>query len=169
MATIISSLGELHHEIYVGRAKREHRITANRPEVEAGGRRGAVCAGHQAHRAGVTPICWLPSNGDVDILSALRPSFGSTTRATGESGRTASSLAMSTVSMAISSSTPPRAPLPFQWETAFLTTASGLVSLALGDIHASAYFHPNDLLQLLSLMPQLELLGIAFSFPCSQS
>ena len=47
----------------------------------------------------------------------------------------------------------------------FLTPAVGLVTLALGLIHPSAYFRPNDLLQRLSLMPQLEELGIGFHSP----
>ena len=46
-----------------------------------------------------------------------------------------------------------------------LTTAVGLVSLIIEWIHSSAYFRPNDLLQRLSLMPQLEVLGIGFHSP----
>ena len=46
-----------------------------------------------------------------------------------------------------------------------LTTAVGLVTLYLDWIHQSAYFPPNDLLQRLSLMPQLEVLGIGFHSP----
>jgi hypothetical protein len=46
-----------------------------------------------------------------------------------------------------------------------LTTALGLVTLDLCMIHPSTYFHPNALLQWISLMPQLETLGIAFRFP----
>ncbi|KAH9981807.1 hypothetical protein BJV74DRAFT_853656 [Russula compacta] len=46
-----------------------------------------------------------------------------------------------------------------------LTTAVGLVSLSLEQIHPSAYFRPNDLLQLLSLMPQLKRLEIGFRCP----
>ncbi|KAH9981794.1 hypothetical protein BJV74DRAFT_887302 [Russula compacta] len=46
-----------------------------------------------------------------------------------------------------------------------LTPAVGLVTLFLQWIHPSAYFHPNDLLQRLSLMPQLEVLGIGFRSP----
>jgi hypothetical protein len=39
-----------------------------------------------------------------------------------------------------------------------LTTAVGLVTLALGVDHPSAYFRPNTLLQWISVMPQLETL-----------
>jgi hypothetical protein len=46
-----------------------------------------------------------------------------------------------------------------------LTSNGGLVSLWLFDIPASAYFPPNYMLTQLSLMPQLEKLGIEFSFP----
>ena len=46
-----------------------------------------------------------------------------------------------------------------------LTPAVGLVTLSLGLIHPSAYFPPNDLLQRLSLMPQLEVLRIGFLSP----
>ena len=46
-----------------------------------------------------------------------------------------------------------------------LTTAVGLVTLSLQMTPPSAYFHPNDLLQRLSLMPQLEVLGIDFHTP----
>ena len=46
-----------------------------------------------------------------------------------------------------------------------LTTAVGLVTLSLDWIHPSAYFPPNDLLQRLSLMPQLEVLWIGFHSP----
>jgi hypothetical protein len=45
-----------------------------------------------------------------------------------------------------------------------LTTAVGLVTLWLHMVHPSTYFHPNTLLQWISLMPQLERLGIAFEF-----
>jgi hypothetical protein len=48
-----------------------------------------------------------------------------------------------------------------------LTTAVGLVMLALGVAHRSAYFQPNTLLQWLSLMPQLEKLLIVFAGPDS--
>lgn len=43
-----------------------------------------------------------------------------------------------------------------------LTTTTRLVTLWLQDIHPTAYFGPNDLLQQLSLLPQLELLRITF-------
>jgi len=46
-----------------------------------------------------------------------------------------------------------------------LTTATGLVTLALQRIHPSSYLCPNVLLQRLSLMPQLETLGIIFHSP----
>ena len=46
-----------------------------------------------------------------------------------------------------------------------LTTAVGLVTLSLWMIHPSTYFQPNTLLQCISLMPQLEMLGIRFDFP----
>jgi hypothetical protein len=46
-----------------------------------------------------------------------------------------------------------------------LTSNGGLVSLWLFDIPASAYFPPNYMLTQLSHMPQLEKLGIEFSFP----
>ena len=46
-----------------------------------------------------------------------------------------------------------------------LTPAVGLVTLSLELIHPSAYFRPNDLLQRLSLMPQLEVLDIRFHSP----
>ena len=46
-----------------------------------------------------------------------------------------------------------------------LTTATGLITLALSVGHPSAYFQPNILLQRLSFMPQLEILAIAFYFP----
>ena len=48
-----------------------------------------------------------------------------------------------------------------------LTTAVGLVTLVLDLNHPSAYFHPNVLLRWLSIMPQLEMLAIVFSFPVS--
>jgi hypothetical protein len=44
-----------------------------------------------------------------------------------------------------------------------LTTTGNLVTLSLNSIPPSAYFHPNALLQRLSLMPQLEILGILFN------
>ena len=43
-----------------------------------------------------------------------------------------------------------------------LTTAVGLVTLSLVMNHPSTYFHPNTLLQWISLMPQLETLTIYF-------
>jgi hypothetical protein len=46
-----------------------------------------------------------------------------------------------------------------------LTSNGGLVSLWLLDIPTSAYFPPNYMLTQLSHMPQLEKLGIEFSFP----
>ncbi|KAI0245644.1 hypothetical protein BJV78DRAFT_1158471 [Lactifluus subvellereus] len=46
-----------------------------------------------------------------------------------------------------------------------LTTAAGLVTLALVDIPASAYFPPSCLLTRLSLMPQLQELVIGFHSP----
>ena len=45
-----------------------------------------------------------------------------------------------------------------------LTTAVGLVTLSLVMVHPSTYFHPNTLLQWVSLMPQLETLTIYFNF-----
>jgi hypothetical protein len=46
-----------------------------------------------------------------------------------------------------------------------LLTTTGLVTLALADIPLSAYFPPSYLLTQLSLMPQLEVLGIGFYSP----
>ena len=46
-----------------------------------------------------------------------------------------------------------------------LTSAVGLVTLDLIMHHPSTYFHPNTLLQWISLMPQLETLVIRFSLP----
>ncbi|KAI0290783.1 hypothetical protein BC826DRAFT_523560 [Russula brevipes] len=46
-----------------------------------------------------------------------------------------------------------------------LMPATGLVTLWLEEIPPSAYFGPNDLLQQLSLMPQLETLAIGFRLP----
>jgi hypothetical protein len=46
-----------------------------------------------------------------------------------------------------------------------LTTGAGLVKLFLDYIYPSTYFRPNYLLQRLSLMPQLEVLGISFHSP----
>ena len=48
-------------------------------------------------------------------------------------------------------------------ESPLLTTMADLTALYLGKIPSSAYFHPNALLQLLSLMPQLERLAISFN------
>jgi hypothetical protein len=59
--------------------------------------------------------------------------------------------------LAISCSIPIRTP--------FLGTAAGLVILHLALYHPSTYFQPTVLLQWLSLMPQLEILLIYFSFP----
>jgi hypothetical protein len=49
-------------------------------------------------------------------------------------------------------------------ESPQLTTMGNLVTLFLTKIPSSAYFHPNVLLQRLSLMPQLETLWIGFNF-----
>jgi len=46
-----------------------------------------------------------------------------------------------------------------------LSTASGLVALTLKSVDPSAYFHPNHLLQALSLLPQLDKLDICFFSP----
>jgi hypothetical protein len=46
-----------------------------------------------------------------------------------------------------------------------LMTAVSLVTLFLVMVHPSTYFHPNTLLQWISLMPQLETLTISFKFP----
>ena len=43
-----------------------------------------------------------------------------------------------------------------------LTTAVGLVTLCIGMINPSSYFHPNTLLQWVSFMPRLETLVISF-------
>ena len=51
--------------------------------------------------------------------------------------------------------------------SALLTPVTGLVSLSLLKIRPSAYFSPSVLLQRLSLMPQLETLGIDFHSPVS--
>jgi len=57
------------------------------------------------------------------------------------------------------------------WNFAFpigfplLSTSIDLVTLSLDWISPSAYFHPNDLLQRLSQMPQIEILGITFHTP----
>jgi len=52
-----------------------------------------------------------------------------------------------------------------QLQSPFPMTTTRLVSLSLQMIHPLAYFHPNDLLPHLSLMPQLETLGISFHSP----
>ena len=44
------------------------------------------------------------------------------------------------------------------------TTAVGLVTLHLVMVHPSTYFHPNTLIQWISLMPQLETLEIILTF-----
>ena len=49
-------------------------------------------------------------------------------------------------------------------ESPSLTTMGNLATLFLFKIPSSAYFHPNTLLQRLSLMPQLEALWIGFNF-----
>lgn len=46
-----------------------------------------------------------------------------------------------------------------------LTPTAGLVTLSLMEIRSSANLHPHDLLQRLTLMPQLETLGIDFHSP----
>jgi hypothetical protein len=46
-----------------------------------------------------------------------------------------------------------------------LATATGIVLLSLTNIHPSAYFPPNDLIQHLSHMPQLQTLRIGFHSP----
>ncbi|KAI0286285.1 hypothetical protein BC826DRAFT_1189415 [Russula brevipes] len=46
-----------------------------------------------------------------------------------------------------------------------LATATGIVVLSLTKIHPSAYFPPNDLIQHLSHMPQLQILTIGFHSP----
>ena len=48
-------------------------------------------------------------------------------------------------------------------ESPLLTTMGNLVTLSLDQIQPSAYFHPNALLQRLSLIPRLEILGITFT------
>ncbi len=53
----------------------------------------------------------------------------------------------------------------FQIGSPLLTATGGLVTLSLGWIHPSAYFSPNELLQQLSVMPQLETLRITFHSP----
>lgn len=46
-----------------------------------------------------------------------------------------------------------------------LTTSVALITLSLEEISTSTYFRPNDLLERLSCMPQLETLGISFHSP----
>jgi hypothetical protein len=53
----------------------------------------------------------------------------------------------------------------FPLATPLLTTAVDLVTLSLNSIPPLTYFHPNDLLQRLSLMRRLEVLGISFHSP----
>ncbi|KAH9981819.1 hypothetical protein BJV74DRAFT_66783 [Russula compacta] len=55
--------------------------------------------------------------------------------------------------------------LAFPIGSQLLMTAVGLLTLSLQRIPRSAHFHPNDLLQRLSLMIQLEVLGIDFRSP----
>ena len=50
-----------------------------------------------------------------------------------------------------------------------LTTAVGLVTLSLMMVHPSTYFHPNTLLQWISLMPQLKMLAVDFEFSVPNS
>jgi hypothetical protein len=52
--------------------------------------------------------------------------------------------------------------IPIQFQ--LFTTAVGLVTLHLGLYDPSTYFQPTVILQSLSLMPQLEILGIIFHF-----
>jgi hypothetical protein len=51
----------------------------------------------------------------------------------------------------------------FPIESPLLMTRVGLVTLSLQLVHPSAYFSPNDLLDRLSHMPQLETLRVSFS------
>lgn len=53
----------------------------------------------------------------------------------------------------------------FPIATPLLTTAVDIVTLSLNSIPPSEFFHPNDLLQRLSLMRRLEILGISFQPP----
>jgi hypothetical protein len=55
--------------------------------------------------------------------------------------------------------------LTSQIGSSLLSTATGLVRLALRWIHTSTYPHPNNFLQQLSLLPQLEMLEISFRSP----
>jgi len=49
--------------------------------------------------------------------------------------------------------------------SALLTTGVGLVTLFLDYIYPSSYFRPNYLVERLSIMPQLEILGVSFHSP----
>ena len=53
----------------------------------------------------------------------------------------------------------------FQIASPLFATTMGLVTLSLTRIHSSAYFHPNQLILQLSLIPQLEVLRITFRSP----
>jgi hypothetical protein len=53
----------------------------------------------------------------------------------------------------------------FQIGSPLLTAAGALVTLAVARIHPSTYFSPNELLQQLSVMPQLETLKVTFHSP----
>jgi hypothetical protein len=53
----------------------------------------------------------------------------------------------------------------FSIASPLITTSTSIVTLSLQYIPQSAFSHPNDLLQQLSLMPQLETLGITFHSP----
>jgi hypothetical protein len=53
----------------------------------------------------------------------------------------------------------------FPIRSPLLTTTVGLATLSLGNIDPSTYLCPNDLIQQLSLLPQLEILGIGFHTP----
>jgi len=55
----------------------------------------------------------------------------------------------------------------FSIRSPLITTSTGLVTLSLEHIPQSAFSHPNDLLQQISLMTQLETLGITFHSPVS--
>ena len=55
----------------------------------------------------------------------------------------------------------------FPMASPVLTTAVGLVTLSLNNIPLSSYFHPNDLIHNVALMPRLETLGLYFSHPIS--
>jgi len=53
----------------------------------------------------------------------------------------------------------------FPIRSSLLTAGVGLTTLSLMNIHPSGYTYPNELLRQLSLMPQLETLGIFFHSP----